>query len=47
VGAVGAARGTALEDSSVLRPAIVAVGPPVNGPTVYGQLQALEFNPKE
>jgi hypothetical protein len=43
VGVVGAAAGTALDDASLLRPAVVAVGPPVNGPHVFGQLQALEI----
>ena len=43
VGVAGAAAGTALDDASLLRPAVVAVGPPVNGPRVFGQLQALEI----
>ena len=44
VGVTGAAPGTALEDANLLRPAVVAVGPPVNGPRVFGQLQALEID---
>jgi hypothetical protein len=43
VGVAGAATGTAVEDTSLLRPAAVAIGSPVNGPKVFGQLQALEF----
>ena len=43
VGVAGAAAGTALDDASLLRPAVVTVGPPVNGPRVFGQLQALEI----
>jgi len=43
-GAVGAPPGTAAEDANLLRPAVVAVGPPVDGPRVFGQLQALEID---
>jgi hypothetical protein len=43
-GASGAAPGTALEDANLLRPAMVAVGPAVNGPHAFGQLQALEID---
>ncbi|MFN8466388.1 MAG: interleukin-like EMT inducer domain-containing protein [Caldilineaceae bacterium] len=44
VGAAGAAPGTALEDANLLRPAVVAVGPALNGPRVYGALAALEID---
>ena len=40
----GTGPGTALEDANLLRPAVVAVGPAVNGPRVFGQLQALEID---
>jgi hypothetical protein len=42
IGAVGA-EGAALEDADLLRPAVVALGAPVDGPTVYGQLRAIEL----
>ena len=43
VGVTGAAPGTAVEDADLLRPAVVAVGPPVSGPRVFGQLRGLEI----
>ncbi len=46
VGAVGAAPGTALEQSGLLRPATVAIGAPVDGEAVYGGVRALTYTPK-
>jgi hypothetical protein len=45
VGAAGAPPGSAVEDASLLRPAVAAVGPPVDGPLAYGQLRALVVEP--
>jgi hypothetical protein len=42
IGAVGAA-GAAVEDAALLRPAVVVLGAPVDGPVVYGQLRAIEI----
>jgi hypothetical protein len=46
VGVTGAPPGSAHEDVSLLRPAVVAVGPPVDGPRVYGTLRALAVEPR-
>jgi hypothetical protein len=42
VGASGA-EGAALEAADLLQPAAVSLGAPVDGPTVYGQLQVIEI----
>lgn len=41
VGVVGALPGAALEVASLLAPAQVQVGPALNGPQIFGQLQAI------
>jgi hypothetical protein len=46
-GAVGAPPSSALEDASLLRPAVVAIGLPVDGATIFGQLRALTIEELE
>jgi hypothetical protein len=41
VGVAGAAPGTALEAAGLLQPAQVAIGPALDGPQIYGQLEAI------
>lgn len=45
VGAVGAARGAAVEEFGLLQPAAAAVGAPVDGPDVYGGVGRAAFAP--
>jgi hypothetical protein len=46
IGATGAT-GAAVEDAALLRPAVVALGAPVDGPVIYGQLRAIEIGGAE
>ncbi|NJN84323.1 MAG: hypothetical protein HC802_19960, partial [Caldilineaceae bacterium] len=47
VGVVGAAPGSALEASSLLRPAVVAVGAPVDAEFVSGGVGRIDFTPAQ
>jgi hypothetical protein len=46
VGVVGAAPGTAAEAMSLLEPATIAVGSPVDAPVVYGALREITVEPR-
>ena len=46
VGVVGAAPGTAVEAMSLLEPATVAVGSPVDAPRVYGAVREISIEPR-
>ncbi len=47
IGVVGAPAGSAIEDASLLKPAVVWVGSPMDGPYIAGGIGLIEFSPRD